>query len=162
VTLRILTCLSRNQAGQPRFPLLAPLFFCLIAPIFYIGLGSLMSTCRPLCKPAFSFRRLMDAIPAVLLKTVGTHHCGSPSLINTCLTCGEYLILQLYLGEPCSKRFRLCGTFGVFADSRARQHSGLRHFYRQRYVKGTSRADAENGVTSILNKLLSCRYGHEC
>lgn len=38
VTLRIVTCLSRNQAGQPRFPLLAPLFFCLITPIFYLGL----------------------------------------------------------------------------------------------------------------------------
>lgn len=39
VALRILTCASRNQAGQPRFPLLAPLFFCLITPIFYLGLA---------------------------------------------------------------------------------------------------------------------------
>lgn len=38
VTLRILTCLSRNQAGQPRFPLLAPVFFCFITPVFYLGL----------------------------------------------------------------------------------------------------------------------------
>lgn len=38
VTLRILTYFSRNKAGQPRFPLLAPLFFCLVTPIFYFGL----------------------------------------------------------------------------------------------------------------------------
>lgn len=38
VTLRILTCLSLNETGQPRFPLLAPLFFCLITPIFYLCL----------------------------------------------------------------------------------------------------------------------------
>lgn len=38
LALRILTCLSRNKAGQPRFPLLAPLFFCLITPIFYLCL----------------------------------------------------------------------------------------------------------------------------
>lgn len=37
-TLRILTCLTRNPAGQPRFPLLAPLFFCCITPIFYLCL----------------------------------------------------------------------------------------------------------------------------
>lgn len=39
VLLRILTCLSRNQAGQLRFPLLAPVFFCCITPAFYLGLN---------------------------------------------------------------------------------------------------------------------------
>ena len=38
MTLRILTCLTCNPLGQSRFPLLAPLFFCLITPIFYLGL----------------------------------------------------------------------------------------------------------------------------
>jgi SulP family sulfate permease len=39
VTLRALSYLNHlNESGQPRFKLLAPLFFCLITPIFYFGL----------------------------------------------------------------------------------------------------------------------------
>jgi SulP family sulfate permease len=39
VTLRVLNYLNhRTESSQPRYRLLAPLFFCLITPVFYFGL----------------------------------------------------------------------------------------------------------------------------
>jgi SulP family sulfate permease len=39
VTLRVLNYLNhRSQSSPPRFRLLAPVFFCLITPVFYFGL----------------------------------------------------------------------------------------------------------------------------
>ena len=38
VVLRILDYLTHDKQGRPRFSLLAPIYFCLITPLFYIGL----------------------------------------------------------------------------------------------------------------------------
>lgn len=38
ITLRFLLWVTRDETGHPKFRLLAPMFFCSIVPIFYIGI----------------------------------------------------------------------------------------------------------------------------
>ena len=38
IMLRILTALNVDKEGRPRFTLLTPTFYCLITPLFYLGL----------------------------------------------------------------------------------------------------------------------------
>mmetsp|Transcript_29741 Transcript_29741/g.45337 ORF Transcript_29741/g.45337 Transcript_29741/m.45337 type:complete len:754 (-) Transcript_29741:1325-3586(-) len=37
-TLRILEYVTLDSTGRPRFPLLSPVYFCLLTPLFYLGL----------------------------------------------------------------------------------------------------------------------------
>eukprot|EP00538_Stauroneis_constricta_P002535 CAMPEP_0119573812 /NCGR_PEP_ID=MMETSP1352-20130426/45312_1 /TAXON_ID=265584 /ORGANISM="Stauroneis constricta, Strain CCMP1120" /LENGTH=503 /DNA_ID=CAMNT_0007623503 /DNA_START=302 /DNA_END=1810 /DNA_ORIENTATION=- len=40
-TLRILIIVTQDKHGRPRFPLLTPVFYCMITPLFYIGMAIL-------------------------------------------------------------------------------------------------------------------------
>ena len=39
VILRLLTYFTRDKEGKPRYPVLPPIYFCMITPIFYLGLA---------------------------------------------------------------------------------------------------------------------------
>ena len=110
VTLRILTCLSRNKAGQPRFPLLAPLFFCLITPIFYLGLVIFGVDMQTANDEGYFFPSSDDCdsseSSSSTATTVAMILFGNQSLTSTCLTCGESLISVPFLGGQSSKLYR--------------------------------------------------------
>ncbi|KAI2512839.1 Sulfate permease family [Fragilaria crotonensis] len=60
VVLRILDYLTHDEQGRPRFPLLAPIYFCLITPLFYIGLKVCGISLEDADKAGYLFPSLAD------------------------------------------------------------------------------------------------------
>jgi SulP family sulfate permease len=60
VMLRILDYLTHDKQGRPQFPLLAPIYFCLITPFFYVGLKVCGMSLEDADKAGYLFPSLAD------------------------------------------------------------------------------------------------------
>lgn len=61
IGLRLLTHWTKESSGKPRYPLLSPIYFCLITPLFYLGIWASGSSIETAVDAGYFFPLLNDS-----------------------------------------------------------------------------------------------------